>query len=215
MDRDLLKMALILGLMSTIGPFAIDMYLPALPTIAADFGVEAGGAQLTLTAYFIAFGVSQLFYGPASDMFGRKPPIYFGIVLFALASIGCALAPSIEILAAVAVLPGPRRGRRHVDPARHHPRPLYRRQGDAADVDDHAGHLDLADAGAAGRLADHRAVRLARRLSRRHAGGGRGAAAARLCPARNPAAGTARAVLVLGRCSGASARCCAIPASWA
>ena len=98
MDRDLLKMALILGLMSTIGPFAIDMYLPALPTIAADLGVDASGAQLTLTAYFIAFGVAQLFYGPASDMFGRKPPIYFGIILFALASIGCAIAPSVETL---------------------------------------------------------------------------------------------------------------------
>ena len=98
MDRDLLKMALILGLMSMIGPFAIDMYLPALPTIAADLGVEAAGAQFTLTAYFIAFGVSQLFYGPASDMFGRKPPIYFGLGLFALASLGCAVAPNIEAL---------------------------------------------------------------------------------------------------------------------
>lgn len=98
-DRDLLKMALILGLMSMIGPFAIDMYLPALPTIAEHLGVDATGAQMTLTTYFIAFGVAQLFYGPASDMFGRKPPITFGIVLFAVASLGCALAPSIEILA--------------------------------------------------------------------------------------------------------------------
>lgn len=98
LDRDLLKMALILGLMSSIGPFAIDMYLPALPTIAGDLGVDAAGAQLTLTAYFIAFGVAQLFYGPASDMFGRKPPITFGILLFAAASVGCVLAPSVEIL---------------------------------------------------------------------------------------------------------------------
>jgi DHA1 family bicyclomycin/chloramphenicol resistance-like MFS transporter len=98
LDRDLLKMALILGLMSTIGPFAIDMYLPALPTIADDLGIDAAAAQMTLTAYFIAFGVSQLFYGPASDMFGRKPPITFGILLFAAASVGCALAPSVEIL---------------------------------------------------------------------------------------------------------------------
>ncbi len=98
MDRDLLKMALILGLMSMIGPFAIDMYLPALPTIAADLGVEAAGAQSTLTVYFIAFGVSQLVYGPTSDMFGRKPPITFGMVVFGLASIGCALAPSVEML---------------------------------------------------------------------------------------------------------------------
>ncbi len=98
MDRQLLKMALILGLMSTIGPFAIDMYLPALPTIADDFGAPVAAAQLTLTTYFIAFGVAQLFYGPAADMFGRKPPIYFGLGLFAVASISCAFAPNIETL---------------------------------------------------------------------------------------------------------------------
>lgn len=98
MDRELLKMAVILGLMSTIGPFAIDMYLPAMPDIAADFGSSVAAAQLTLTTYFFAFGVAQLFYGPASDMFGRKPPIYFGLVLFAIASIASAMAPTIEWL---------------------------------------------------------------------------------------------------------------------
>lgn len=100
MNRELLKMALILGLMSTIGPFAIDMYLPAMPTIAGDFGASVATAQLTLTTYFIAFAVAQLFYGPASDMFGRKPPIYFGLGIFAVASIGCAIAPNIETLIA-------------------------------------------------------------------------------------------------------------------
>lgn len=106
MDRELIRMALVLGLMSTIGPFAIDMYLPALPTIAGDLGTDAAGAQLTLTTYFIAFGVAQLFYGPASDMFGRKAPIYFGLGLFALASIGCAMAPSIEVLAVLRFIQG-------------------------------------------------------------------------------------------------------------
>lgn len=98
MNRELLKMALILGLLSTIGPFAIDMFLPALPTIAGDFGATVATAQLTLTVYFVAFAVAQLFYGPASDMFGRKPPIYVGLGLFAAASIGCAFAPNIETL---------------------------------------------------------------------------------------------------------------------
>lgn len=95
-----------LGLLSTIGPFAIDMYLPALPTIAEHLATDAAGAQLTLTSYFIAFGVAQLFYGPTSDMFGRKAPIYFGLGLFALASIGCALAPSIEVLAILRFVQG-------------------------------------------------------------------------------------------------------------
>lgn len=106
MDRELLKMALILGLLSTIGPFAIDMYLPALPVIAEDFGAPVSAAQLTLTSYFIAFAIAQLFYGPASDMFGRKAPIYVGLILFAVASIGCALAPSIEILSGLRFMQG-------------------------------------------------------------------------------------------------------------
>lgn len=101
MDRELIRMAIVLGLLSTIGPFAIDMYLPALPSIAGDLSTDVAGAQLTLTSYFIAFGVAQLFYGPTSDMFGRKAPIYFGLGLFAAASIGCAFAPSIEALAAL------------------------------------------------------------------------------------------------------------------
>lgn len=106
MDRDLFKMAIILGLMSTIGPFAIDMYLPAMPDIAADFSSSVAAAQLTLTTYFFAFGVAQLFYGPASDMFGRKPPIYFGLGLFAIASIASAMAPTIESLAVLRFFQG-------------------------------------------------------------------------------------------------------------
>ena len=106
MTRDLLKMAIVLGLMSTLGPFAIDMYLPALTTIAEDFRVDAASVQFTLTGYFIAFGVSQLFYGPASDMFGRKPPIYFGMAIFAAASIGAAFATSVEMLTALRFVQG-------------------------------------------------------------------------------------------------------------
>ena len=98
MKPELLKMALILGLLSCVGPFAIDMYLPAMPAMAQDFGVPVSASQYTLVAFFIAFGVCQLFYGPAADMFGRKPPLYFGLCLFLLASVGCALSPTIEWL---------------------------------------------------------------------------------------------------------------------
>ena len=98
MKPDFLRMALILGLLSCVGPFAIDMYLPAMPAMAEDYGVPAAMSQYTLISFFIAFGVCQLFYGPAADMFGRKRPLYFGLVLFLLASIGCALAPTIEWL---------------------------------------------------------------------------------------------------------------------
>lgn len=99
-------MALILGSLSWIGPFAIDMYLPAMPVIADDLGASVSASQATLMAFFISFGISQLVYGPASDVFGRKPPLYFGLVLFGSASVGCALAPSIQLLIAMRFIQG-------------------------------------------------------------------------------------------------------------
>ncbi|GAB2511481.1 multidrug effflux MFS transporter [Microbulbifer agarilyticus] len=106
MKSDFVKMALILGLLSCVGPFAIDMYLPAMPAMAEDFGVSATKSQYTLVSFFIAFGVCQLFYGPAADMFGRKPPLYFGLAIFLLASVGCALSPTIEWLIALRFIQG-------------------------------------------------------------------------------------------------------------
>lgn len=93
-----LRLALVLGLLSAIGPFAIDMYLPALPAIGNSLGADVGAVQLSLTAFFAAVSVSQLAYGPASDLFGRKAPLLFGLVLFTLASVGCALASDIHTL---------------------------------------------------------------------------------------------------------------------
>jgi len=103
---DLIKMALVLGSLSWIGPFAIDMYLPAMPVIAEDLQASVSASQATLMAFFISFGVSQLVYGPASDVFGRKPPLYFGLVVFALASIGCAMSPTINWLIAMRFVQG-------------------------------------------------------------------------------------------------------------
>jgi len=103
---DMIKMALILGLLSWIGPFAIDMYLPAMPAISEDLGASVSASQWTLMSFFIAFGLCQLFYGAASDVFGRKPPLYFGLSIFGLASVGCALAPTIEWLIALRFVQG-------------------------------------------------------------------------------------------------------------
>ena len=100
------KMALILGLLSAIGPFAIDMYLPALPAIGQSLGADVTAVQLSLTAFFLSLGVGQLLYGPVSDMLGRKPPLYFGLVVFTLASIGCALATSPETLIVLRFIQG-------------------------------------------------------------------------------------------------------------
>ena len=87
-----------LGLLSAIGPFAIDMYLPALPAIGTSLHADIGAVQLSLTVFFLALAAGQPFYGPVSDMVGRKAPLYFGLVLFAIASVGCALADNIQTL---------------------------------------------------------------------------------------------------------------------
>jgi DHA1 family bicyclomycin/chloramphenicol resistance-like MFS transporter len=98
--------AVVLGLLSAVGPFAIDMYLPALPTIAANLGASTAATQMTLMAFFAAFGLCQIVYGPASDAIGRKPPLYFGLTVFLLGSIGCAFAPGIAWLIAFRVMQG-------------------------------------------------------------------------------------------------------------
>lgn len=100
------KNAIVLGLLAAVGPFAIDMYLPALPTIASDLNATTAATQMTLMAFFIAFGICQIIYGPVSDMIGRKPPLYFGLVLFTIGSVGCAMAGSIEWLIAFRFIQG-------------------------------------------------------------------------------------------------------------
>jgi DHA1 family bicyclomycin/chloramphenicol resistance-like MFS transporter len=98
MPRSIARLALLLGLITAVGPFAIDIYLPALPTLGTSLGASPAAVQMSLTVFFMIVGVCQLFYGPISDVFGRKPPIYAGLVIFAVGSVGCALAPSIEVL---------------------------------------------------------------------------------------------------------------------
>jgi MFS transporter, DHA1 family, multidrug resistance protein len=98
--------ALVLGLMSAVGPFAIDMYIPALPTIAADLKAPTSAVQMTLMAFFIAFGLCQIIYGPVSDARGRKPPLYVGLALFILGSVGCGLAGGIGSLIAFRFVQG-------------------------------------------------------------------------------------------------------------
>ncbi len=100
MSDRILRPALILGLLSCIGPFAIDMYLPALPEIGAALGTSVQAMQTTITAYFIAFGLAQLIYGPWADQAGRKPPLYAGIAIFLLGSVICTMAPSVDWLIA-------------------------------------------------------------------------------------------------------------------
>ncbi|KAF0114797.1 MAG: MFS transporter DHA1 family bicyclomycin/chloramphenicol resistance protein [Rhodobacteraceae bacterium] len=88
-------MSVILGLVAAVGPFAIDMYLPAMPDIGLDFRVDQQAVQWTIVGYFITFGLAQLVYGPWADQAGRKPPLYAGLALFITGTVMCALAPSI------------------------------------------------------------------------------------------------------------------------
>lgn len=86
------RSALVLGTLSMVGPFAIDMYLPAMPEIARDLRVGETDIQATVTAYFLAFGVAQMLYGPWADQAGRKLPIMVGLGIFLAGSAGAALA---------------------------------------------------------------------------------------------------------------------------
>lgn len=89
---------LILGALTAIGPLAIDMYLPAFAAIEHSLSAPAGSAELTLAGFFIGMASGQLVWGPLSDRFGRKPPLYAGLAMFALASLGCALTNDIAAL---------------------------------------------------------------------------------------------------------------------
>src|SRR3979490_1234683 len=82
----------VLALLSSFTPLSIDLYLPALPVIAVDLHGTAGDIQLTLSAFIIAFGFGQIFYGPAGDRFGRRPVILGGLAIYVVTSIGCAFA---------------------------------------------------------------------------------------------------------------------------
>ena len=101
-----LPLLIILGAISALTPIAIDMYLPAMPAIAADFSVNAGKVQLTLTAYTAGFAFGQIIHGPLADSFGRKPVIMVGTCLFVMASIFSAYATSIESLIVLRSLQG-------------------------------------------------------------------------------------------------------------
>ncbi len=89
---------LLLAALVAVGPLATDMYLPALPAIGRALNADTDQVQLTLSIYMLGFALSQLIYGPLADRFGRKPVILVGLVLFVLATVGCALATSIEAM---------------------------------------------------------------------------------------------------------------------
>lgn len=95
---------LILGLLTAIGPFSIDMYLPGFPAIASDLNTDITHVGWSLTSFFLGISIGQLLYGPVIDRFGRKAPILFGFGLYAVTALGCMLVPDIDWLVALRFL---------------------------------------------------------------------------------------------------------------
>lgn len=91
-------LVILLGSLTALGPLAIDMYLPSLPAIGAALKTDASQTQATLATFLAGMALGQMFYGPASDRLGRRGPILFGVAVFVLASVGCALAQTIDQL---------------------------------------------------------------------------------------------------------------------
>jgi MFS transporter, DHA1 family, multidrug resistance protein len=87
--------AILTGLVA-LGPISTDMYLPSLPALKAELGASVSQVQLTLSVFLGGFAISQLFYGPLSDRFGRRPVLIFGITIYCLASVACFLSTTIE-----------------------------------------------------------------------------------------------------------------------
>ena len=98
--------ALVLGLLTAVGPLAINMYLPALPVIEDVFDTDTVTVQLSLLSFFVSMSLAQLIYGPLSDMFGRRLPLFIGLTLYLLGAVGSALAPDIQWLIAARALQG-------------------------------------------------------------------------------------------------------------
>ena len=95
---------LILGSLTALSPFSIDMYLPAFPEIAKDFNTSVASVSLSLSSYFIGLSFGQLLYGPLLDRFGRKKPLCVGLAVYIFSSLGCLFAQSIEVLICIRFL---------------------------------------------------------------------------------------------------------------
>lgn len=99
-----LELVVLLGVLTAFAPLSIDMYLPALPALETYFKASEGAVQLTLALFIVGFSLGQTIYGPLADRFGRKPPLYIGMLVYTLTSGACALAASVGALMALRLL---------------------------------------------------------------------------------------------------------------
>ena len=96
----------VLAALTALGALAIDMYLPSFTAIAKELGVGTNLVQLTLASFLVGLAVGQMFYGPLSDRFGRKPPLFLGIALYFVCSLLCIFVQSIETLIVLRLFQG-------------------------------------------------------------------------------------------------------------
>ncbi|WP_238598425.1 multidrug effflux MFS transporter [Saccharothrix sp. ALI-22-I] len=101
-----IRIILVLGALIALGPFTIDMYLPALPELGADLGASESAVQLTLTGTLVGLGLGQLVIGPLSDAFGRRLPLIAGTAVHIGASVLCLVAPNVAVLGLLRTLQG-------------------------------------------------------------------------------------------------------------
>jgi DHA1 family bicyclomycin/chloramphenicol resistance-like MFS transporter len=94
--KSMFYLILILGLLTAIGPFSIDMYLPAFPDIARGLNTSVSKVMLSLSSFFVGISVGQFVYGPMLERYGRKKPLYVGLTVYFVASLGCAVAASVD-----------------------------------------------------------------------------------------------------------------------
>src|SRR6202007_505242 len=92
-----LELLVLLGMLQAFAPLSIDMYLPAMPGMEKVFHASTAAVQLTMVTFLIGFAPGQSLYGPITDRFGRKPPLYVSLSLFIVSSAACALAPAIQV----------------------------------------------------------------------------------------------------------------------
>jgi len=104
--RSELELIFIIAFLAAFAPLSTDMYLPAFPEIETYFATSSGNVQLSLSSFFAAFALGQLVFGPLSDQFGRKRPLYCGLLLFLASSLSCIFAPNIWVLIGLRFLQG-------------------------------------------------------------------------------------------------------------
>src|SRR6185437_10614172 len=92
------ELIVLMGVLQAFAPLSIDMYLPSMPLLEKVFSATTAQVQITLVTFLLGFALGQSIYGPITDRFGRKPPLYVSLALFIVSSAACAFAPSIRIM---------------------------------------------------------------------------------------------------------------------